>query len=124
MKTKTPEQSRRRWFYLRRGSQIAFFVLFLVLFLKAEYKDQDILGWPVDLYFRFDPLILSAQFLTRSSLVKSLLWSLVFVALTMVLGRFFCGWDCPLGSTLDGFRRLLFVSRPDSGVADRLRRVK
>jgi MauM/NapG family ferredoxin protein len=124
MKTKSSEQSRWRWLYLRRGSQIVFFLLFVFLFFKAEYKGQDILGWPVDLFFRFDPLILAAHVLTLSPMVWSLLWSLVFVALTLVLGRFFCGWICPLGTTLDGFRRLLFVRRPDSGVADRFRRVK
>jgi polyferredoxin len=124
MKTKTSEQSRRRWLFLRRGSQIVFFLLFLFLFLKAEYGGQDLLAWPVDLFFRFDPLILSAHLLTLNPVVWGLMWALVFVVLTVVLGRFFCGWVCPLGTTLDGFRRLLFVRRPDSGVADRLRRFK
>ncbi len=114
----------RTWVYLRRGSQIFFFLLFVLLFLKAEYAGQDILAWPVDLFFRFDPLILAAHLLTRSPLVPALWWSLVFVALTLVLGRFFCGWVCPLGTTLDGMRRLLFSPSPDRGVAARMRRVK
>ena len=121
--TNSPTQS-RKWLYLRRGSQIAFFLLFLLLFLKAEYGGQDQLAWPVDLFFRFDPLILAANLLTFSPMVWGLLWSLVFVALTLVLGRFFCGWVCPLGTTLDGCRRLLFSPRPDSGVALRWRRFK
>ncbi|MGQ9688177.1 MAG: 4Fe-4S dicluster domain-containing protein [Desulfobaccales bacterium] len=114
----------RPWLYLRRASQLAFFFLFLWLFLKAEYANQDQLAWPVDLFFRFDPLALAANLLTFSPLVPGLLWSLVFVALTLILGRFFCGWVCPLGTTLDGFRRLLFPPRPDSGLADRWRRFK
>jgi MauM/NapG family ferredoxin protein len=124
MKAETPEKNLRPWLYFRRGSQIAFFLLFLFLFLQAEYRGQDELAWPVDLFFRFDPLILAAHLLTRSPLVWGLLWSLVFVGLTLVLGRFFCGWVCPLGTALDGFRRLLFSPRPDSGVAARWRRVK
>ena len=124
MTSKINEQRRRRWPYLRRASQIIFFVLFVLLFLKAEYGGQEVLAWPTDLFFRFDPLILLANLLTLSPLVKGLLWSLVFVGLTVVLGRFFCGWVCPLGTTLDGCRRLLFTPRPDSGVAQRLRRVK
>ena len=48
-------------------------------------------------FFRFDPLILLTNLLTLSPLVKGLLWSLVFVGLTLVLGRFFCGWVCPWG---------------------------
>jgi len=124
MITKSSAPSRRRWLYLRRGSQVVFFLLFLFLFLQAEYKGQEILGWPVDLFFRFDPLILAAHSLARNPFVWGLLWSLVLVALTLVLGRFFCGWICPLGTALDGFRRLLFVRRADAGVADRFRKVK
>jgi MauM/NapG family ferredoxin protein len=56
--------------------------------------------------------------------VAGLWWSLLFVALTVVLGRFFCGWVCPLGTTLDGCRHLFFRPRPDTGVAGRWRRIK
>jgi len=112
------------WVRLRRGTQIFFFLLFVWLFLKAEYHGQDFLAWPVDLFFRFDPLILAAHLLTRSPVVAGLWWALVFVALTFILGRFFCGWVCPLGTALDGCRRLLFASRPDRGVAARWRRAK
>jgi hypothetical protein len=76
MKTKTPEQKSRKWLYVRRGSQILFLVLFLFLFLKAEYRGQDVLAWPVDLFFRFDPLILAAHLLTFSPLIWGLFWSL------------------------------------------------
>ncbi|MFZ5449574.1 MAG: 4Fe-4S binding protein [Thermodesulfobacteriota bacterium] len=114
----------RNWARLRRVIQILFLVLFVWLFLKAEFTSESNLAWPVDLFFRFDPLILAAQLLTFSPLVAGLLWSLVFVALTFILGRFFCGWVCPLGTTLDGARRLLFRPRPDRGVAARWRRGK
>jgi len=114
----------KTWLTLRRVAQILFLALFLVLFLKAEFTGQGVLAWPVDLFFRFDPLALAANLLSFGPLVTGLLWSLVFVALTFVLGRFFCGWVCPLGTTLDGARRLLFAPRPDRGVASRWRRVK
>jgi MauM/NapG family ferredoxin protein len=124
-----PEKSpapppRRFWLHLRLASQIFFFLLFVWLFLKAEYDGRAHLAWPVDLFFRFDPLALAVTLLTFSPLVPALLWSLTFVALTLVLGRFFCGWVCPLGTTLDACRRLLFAPRPDAGVADRWRRAK
>ncbi len=114
----------RTWLWLRRTTQILFFLLFFFLFLKAEYVGQEVLAWPVDLFFRFDPLILAAHLLNLSPLVAGLWWSLVFVALTLVLGRFFCGWVCPLGTALDGCRRLLFAPRPDAQVAARWRRAK
>jgi MauM/NapG family ferredoxin protein len=112
------------WLRLRQGVQVFFLLLFLFLFLKTEYANQDILAWPADLFFRFDPLALAVNLLTFSPLVPGLLWSLVFVGLTLVLGRFFCGWVCPLGTTLDGCRRLLWAPRPHRGVAPRWRRVK
>lgn len=114
----------RAWLTLRRSSQIIFLALFLFLFLKAEFVDRATLTWPVDLFFRFDPLILAAHLISFSPLVAGLFWSLTFVALTLILGRFFCGWVCPLGTTLDGTRRLLFAPRPDRGVALRWRRAK
>lgn len=124
MAEKTFSLSYKTWVWLRRGTQIFFFLLFVSLFLKAEYAGQDVLAWPVDLFFRFDPLVLAAHLLTLSPFVAGLWWALVFVALTLVLGRFFCGWVCPLGTALDGFRRLLFRPRPDRGVAARWHRAK
>jgi polyferredoxin len=124
METKTYFLSNRTWVRLRRVSQILFFALFIFLFLKAEYVGQDVLAWPVDLFFRFDPLILTAHLLAFSPWVAGLWWSLLFVALTLILGRFFCGWVCPLGTALDGCRRLLFKPREDAGVAARWRRGK
>jgi MauM/NapG family ferredoxin protein len=114
----------RSWLTLRRVSQLVFLALFLFLFLKAEFVGQETLAWPVDLFFRFDPLILASHLVSFSPLVAGLFWALVFVALTLILGRFFCGWVCPLGTTLDGARRLLFSPRPDRGVAARWRRAK
>jgi MauM/NapG family ferredoxin protein len=124
MNSKNLSFRRRTWVNLRRVCQLFFFALFVWLFLKAEYGGQELLAWPVDLFFRFDPLIWAAHLLTLSPLVWGLWWAVVFLGLTLILGRFFCGWVCPMGTTLDGFRRLLFSSRPDKGVAARWRRAK
>jgi MauM/NapG family ferredoxin protein len=114
----------RGWVLARRLSQIGFLLLFVLLFLKTAYTGQEILRWPVDLFFRFDPLILATSLLNHSQIVWRLFLSLILIGLTLILGRFFCGWICPLGTTLDGCRRLLFSPRPDQGYALRLRRVK
>jgi MauM/NapG family ferredoxin protein len=114
----------RGWVLARRLSQIFFLLLFVLLFLKTVYTGQEVLSWPVDLFFRFDPLVLAAHLLNHGQMVWRLFLSLILVGLTLVLGRFFCGWICPMGTTLDGCRRLLFSPRPDGGYALRLRRVK
>jgi MauM/NapG family ferredoxin protein len=124
METHKFSLTHRTWLWLRRTCQVLFFLLFFFLFLKAEYVGQEVLAWPVDLFFRFDPLILAAHLLTFSPLVAGLWWALVFVALTLILGRFFCGWVCHLGTALDGCRRLLFAPSPDAQVAARWRRAK
>ena len=50
------------------------------------------------LFFLIDPLILVATWLTTHTLVAAGLWALATVAVTIVMGRVFCGWVCPLGT--------------------------
>ncbi len=91
-----------RWRWL---SQIVFFFLFLFLLLRTEFRGSlhaggsDIrLPYPVQLFFQFDPLVMLSNALSSRALYHGLLWSLVVLIPTMLFGRFFCGWICPLGS--------------------------
>ena len=90
---------------LRCFSQVVFFLLFLFLLLRTEFRGSfhtsagDIrLPYPVNLFFRLDPLVALSNALSSHALYRGLLWSLVILVPTMFLGRFFCGWICPLGS--------------------------
>lgn len=90
---------------LRLFSQIAFFSLFMFLLLRTEFRGslttsaKDIrLPYPVGLFFQLDPLVALSNALASRTLYKGLLWSLVILIPTLFLGRFFCGWICPLGS--------------------------
>ncbi len=90
---------------LRTLSQIVFFFLFLFLLLRTEFRgsltasNSEIrLPYPVALFFRLDPLVAISNALSSHALYRGLLWSLVILIPTMFLGRFFCGWICPLGS--------------------------
>lgn len=86
----------------RRVSQLAIFALFVFLFLNTEYKDNDVLEYAVNVFLRFDPLIAGAAMLAGRVAI-ALVWpSLILVALSLLLGRFFCGWACPMGAVLDG----------------------
>jgi len=86
----------------RLVSQAFFLCLFAYLFLSATVNLPSPL--PVDFFLRIDPLIgLSASLANRNA-TPTLFWSLPLLLGTLVLGRFFCGWICPLGTTLDAAR--------------------
>jgi MauM/NapG family ferredoxin protein len=98
----------RGWTYARRASQSLCLVGFLWLFVQTEYRGVDDLPYPVGLLFRLDPLAALAAAFSSGPFPWGLLWpALVVLLLTAVFGRFFCGWVCPLGATLDGLGHLL-----------------
>lgn len=93
----------------RRLSQILFIALFLFLFLNTEFRgsigsaETEIhLPYPVSLFLEIDPLASISNALATHALYRRLFWSLVIIIPTLFLGRFFCGWLCPLG-TLNHF---------------------
>jgi polyferredoxin len=91
---------------LRRASQVVFFVVFLWLILKTTFEidfspaevSEIRLPYPVSIALQFDPLAALMTLLASGTLYKGLLWSLVILIPTIFIGRFFCGWVCPLGS--------------------------
>ncbi len=83
---------------LRRISQGLFLLLFLFLFIQTESKGNDDLGWPVRLFLDFDPLILVTTLLSAHAAAIAFYFSLITIVVTLVLGRVFCGWVCPLGT--------------------------
>jgi MauM/NapG family ferredoxin protein len=96
---------------------------FLALFVATEYRGADRLSWPVSLLFRIDPLALLADLFAPGVPHLNLLWpALLILVLTAVAGRFFCGWICPLGTTLDGCGSV--IGRGKMIVKPRWRQVK
>jgi len=94
---------------LRRASQIVWLTLFVFHVYNTEYRgslhaggEEIRLPFPARLLLDFDPLIAIANALATRSLYQGLLWSLTTLIPTIFLGRFFCGWMCPLG-TLNHF---------------------
>jgi polyferredoxin len=94
----------------RRAAQILFFGLFLLHLLETEFRGSlkaasgDIrlpIPYP-SIFLQSDPLVALLNALSTRTLYHGLLWSLTILLPTFFLGRFFCGWICPLG-TLNHF---------------------
>ncbi len=89
---------------LRRVSQTFFLALFCFLLVRTEFSGtigsgSDIqMRWPVRLFFELDPLVALSNALATHALYRGMLWSLLILLPVMFLGRFFCGWICPLGT--------------------------
>ncbi|MBZ5726132.1 MAG: 4Fe-4S binding protein [Acidobacteriia bacterium] len=90
---------------LRRLSQGLFLGLFVVLLCKTEYRGsfpggelEFRLPSAVRIFLESDPFIAAVSALSTRALYRGLLWSLAILIPTMFLGRFFCGWICPLGT--------------------------
>ena len=54
------------------------------------------------------PLLGLTGFLASREVIGRVLWSLLLVGATLVIGRFFCAYVCPLGASLDFLDPLSF----------------
>jgi polyferredoxin len=109
------------WVTARRIVQYTTLAVFLVLFLGTR-KD----GWSaslVNLPLRLDPLLILAHLLASRTFLAGSAAALITIVLTLIFGRAWCGWICPLGTVLDlfPFKRARGKSPPPS---DNWRKVK
>ena len=105
---------------VRRAVQIFTFAAFIYLLFAGL---QSLEPHPyANIFFRFDPLAALATMLAARTWLAPFALAFITLGLTLVLGRFWCGWICPLG-TLLGWLRFRSVRRP-AGVPPAFRRVK
>ncbi|MFH2059592.1 MAG: 4Fe-4S dicluster domain-containing protein [Pseudomonadota bacterium] len=86
---------------IRRFFQLVCFLIFLVLFRLTDYSGGDELPYAVNILFRLDPLVAATILLAKKTMVLLVWPSLITIALTVLFGRVFCSWACPLGTLLD-----------------------
>ncbi|MBN2099025.1 MAG: 4Fe-4S binding protein [Dehalococcoidia bacterium] len=89
----------RRWRWVRLSVQTLALALFLYLLVAAHAGASTWL--PGDLFFRLDPLTGLAAMLAEKRLVIPMLLGLLTVGLTILLGRAWCSWVCPMGTLVD-----------------------
>jgi MauM/NapG family ferredoxin protein len=83
--------------WLRRSVQGAILLLFLALILATRGVDGAAPTSPIKLFFDLDPVILISTWLSTHTLAGLSLLALITLAVTVLLGRVFCGWVCPFG---------------------------
>ncbi len=85
---------------LQRTVQVTSLALFLGLLANAGFGYS---GWlPHDLFLRLDPAATLVTGVAARFWQGTFFAALALLALTFILGRFFCGYLCPLGTTIDG----------------------
>ncbi|MBU1043596.1 MAG: 4Fe-4S binding protein [Candidatus Omnitrophica bacterium] len=84
---------------IRRFSQIIFLLGFIYILWATTYPLTSSL--PSDLFFKTNPLLMIIATLSERIILKGIIYSLILLLLSMLIGRYFCGWICPLGSCMD-----------------------
>jgi polyferredoxin len=83
---------------LRRISQVFFFLLFLLFLVRTTaWTSTQGHGWPHP-FLLLDPLPAWIGGLAGRAYSARIFWPLALILPTLLLGRFFCGWICPMGA--------------------------
>jgi len=101
-----------RLIWIRRACQAFFLILFLFLLIQTRLpqdiyvdysmafsSEQDLrLGAPVTFFFQLNPLTWLTSLISGFRINEGFLWAIGLLTATLFLGRFFCGFICPLGT--------------------------
>ncbi len=80
---------------IRRAYEALFLGLFLFFLVITDLRYLQ--GWPVSIFLEATPLVAVSTALTTHTIYRNLVWGLLIIAITMMLGRVWCNWMCPFG---------------------------
>ena len=98
------KKTKQRWTLVKRVRQLvqfALLALFLYLVWTTTKKGVDAL--PTNLFSRFDPLMAVVAMIGGRTFIANMIPGLITIVATLLFGRFWCGWICPLGTVLDQY---------------------
>ena len=90
------------WRRLRQAVQVLALSAFLGIFVYSNAQRPE--RFWADLFSRLDPLLMVSASLAGRALVAGALLAGLVLILTLVFGRVWCGWLCPLGTVLEWLR--------------------
>jgi len=102
---------------IRHLVQISFLVLFVYILWSSTHPLTGAL--PSGTFFKADPLIMVMTALSERVWLPGLGVAFAMLGLTLLFGRFFCGWVCPLGTMMDITSRILRRDRWERRVSTR-----
>jgi polyferredoxin/Pyruvate/2-oxoacid:ferredoxin oxidoreductase delta subunit len=94
-----PDLSARAWRRTRQVVQVLSLLVFLGLFIFSNAQRPQ--RFWADLFTRLDPLLVLASSLAGRAMVAGFVLAGFTLLLTLLFGRVWCGWLCPLGTLLE-----------------------
>ena len=94
--------SPRKISLVRRITQYVALAFFLVAFIFATLTNP--IPGVTDFFYRLDPLAALTAMLAGKVLIATFGLAIITLALTVLFGRVWCGWLCPMGTVLDIFK--------------------
>ena len=100
-KTVKKKKKKIKWHLLRTAVQSLFFILFIYLLFRTQQQGSDFSFNVNHIFFHLDPLAGITAMLSSRSFIHGMAFGFIVLGVTVVLGRVWCNWICPMGTVLD-----------------------